>query len=382
MTLLKGATDDDPKNYTIRCTLRVQPDFDPVRLDRLRTLVRRELQMEFADLTLGGYKAASFQADEALAGLGELFAGQSAADQPLVDALNGFSLTYEGRAEFIDALLARLQSMGIEGQVILRLDQPGEEDEPLLIPVTLTLRQLAAVALPGQFQPVVVNGQPEPGLPRAFTLHNPTPLPMQVTALQSHALHKAPLTGAVTAWCAATATGAALPAVIAPNGSLEVVFTLSPPEAVYNAWSVQLIGTAPALSKQVLVNLLLDHATQGVRGWQITLDCPPLQYFAQLPPEQQAPFQDVVAVEVEVKRKLVQAETGTLLDTPSETVRLTKAAPSGSVLLSRTVADFVSDRAPGRNVFCYRRRLVRILRVDEWGPWQEATGSATSVFFA
>jgi len=62
-------------------------------------------------------------------------------------------------------------------------------------------------------------------------------------------------------------------------------------------------------------------------------------------------------------------------------VRLTKQVPVGRVVLARTVADFVSDRAPGRNAFLYRRRLIRLVQADAPGPWLEATGSAASVFF-
>jgi hypothetical protein len=69
-------------------------------------------------------------------------------------------------------------------------------------------------------------------------------------------------------------------------------------------------------------------------------------------------------------------------DTPSETLHLTAQSPSGAILLSRTIADFMSDRAASAKTFLYRRQLIRVAKADDPGPWREATSSEASVFFA
>jgi hypothetical protein len=82
-------------------------------------------------------------------------------------------------------------------------------------------------------------------------------------------------------------------------------------------------------------------------------------------------MKDLAAIEVEVRR---------LGSASSEEVRITRQAPSGSVLLSRTVADFISDRSTGTSTFEYRQRVIRLTRAEDWTPWRQETGSALSVF--
>ena len=61
---------------------------------------------------------------------------------------------------------------------------------------------------------------------------------------------------------------------------------------------------------------------------------------------------------------------------------LRKDSPKGSVQLTRTVADFLSDRQSGRADFEYRTRLLRVLSADAWHDWQGASGTNLSVYFS
>jgi len=145
------------------------------------------------------------------------------------------------------------------------------------------------------------------------------------------------------------------------------------PSYAHGAWDVALIDCHAATTADLVLGSIFDAATAGVRGWQVAIDCPPLAFFDQLTPDDQAKIRDVVALEVEVRRKGSQV---------TEEVRLTRPAASGVVLLSRTVADFVTDRSVGRSTFEYRQRAVRLTRADAWTDWREETGSAVSVFLA
>jgi hypothetical protein len=206
--------DLDPKHYTVRLTLRARPDFDAERLNSLRALIRAESsnQIQYADLVLGGYSGARFVPDPALAGLGELFAGSTAGTREAIDPAEGFTLTYQGNAEFIDLLFQRLKGEGIEGTVELDLQEPGGTTRKQPVPVVLTLRRLAPVALPWTFAvspapPPAAAPDPAALLPRAITLENPTGVEVKVGALQAHALQKSPVTGRVDDWYRATPNG-------------------------------------------------------------------------------------------------------------------------------------------------------------------------------
>jgi hypothetical protein len=369
--------DLDPRHYTVRLTLRARPDFDAERLSSLRALIRAESsnQIQYADLVLGGYSGARFIPDPALAGLGELFAGSSAGTREAIDPAEGFTLTYQGNAEFIDLLFQRLKGEGIEGTVELDLQEPGGTTRKQPVPVVLTLRRLAPVALPWTFATSPVQppaGAPNPAalLPRDIALENPTGVEVKVGSLQAHALQKSPVTGRVDDWYRATADGT-WPLTLAPAASRVIHLTVEGEAPLYNVWEIALVDACTSTSSELVLGSIFDAATQGVRGWKVAIECPPLAFFDQLTPEDKAPMQDVVAIEVEVRR------AGS---TASEEVRLTRQAPAGSVLLSRTVADFVSDRATGRSTFEYRQRVLRVTRAEEWSPWRSETGSAASVF--
>jgi len=387
-----GAMTDslDPKFYTVRLTLKVRPDFDAEQLNALRTLIRAQSASTilFADLVLGGYSGARFVPDPSLAGLGELFAGASAEARDAINPEEGFTLTYEGNAEFIDLLFQRLKANGIEGTVELDLQEPGGTIRKQPVPVVLTLRQLAAVPLPWTLaapaaaEPAAADpsapAAPDAAasvadnLPREITLRNPTGVKVTLGNVQAHALQKSPVTGHVDAWYAAGPDGA-WPRTLEPGASAKVQLAIQDEKPLYNAWDVALIDCHAATTADLVLGSIFDAATAGVRGWQVAIDCPPLAFFDQLTPDDQAKIRDVVALEVEVRRKGSQA---------TEEVRLTRPAASGVVLLSRTVADFVTDRSVGRSTFEYRQRAVRLTRADAWTDWREETGSAVSVFLA
>jgi hypothetical protein len=392
-----GAVTDslDPKFYTVRLTLKVRPDFDAEQLNALRMLIRAQSAntILFADLVLGGYSGARFIPDPSLAGLGELFAGASAETRDAINPEEGFTLTYEGNAEFIDLLFQRLKANGIEGTVELDLQEPGGTIRKQPVPVVLTLRQLAAVPLPWTLAAPVATepAAADPSTPAApdaaapdaaasiadnlpseITLRNPTGVNVTLGNVQTHALQKSPLTGHVEAWYGASPDGA-WPRTLAPGASARVQLTMQEEKPLYNAWDVALIDCHAATTADLVLGSIFDAATAGVRGWQVAIDSPPLAFFDQLTPDDQAKIRDVVALEVEVRRKGSQV---------TEEVRLTRQAASGVVLLSRTVADFVTDRSVGRSTFEYRQRAVRLTRADAWTDWREETGSAVSVFLA
>ena len=374
-----GALTDslDPKFYTVRLTLRVRPDFDAERLNALRALIRAQSAntVAFADLVLGGYSGARFIPDPALAGLGELFAGSTAGVRDAINPEEGFTLTYEGNAEFIDLLFQRLKGQGIEGTVELDLQEPGGTVRKQPVPVQLTLRGLAAVSLPWTLATAASSTAVSPDnaadeVPQSITLRNPMATAVTLGGLQANALQKSPVTGHVDEWYHAVPDGT-WPRTLGPNATATVHLAVDGDSPLFNAWDVLLVDCHATTSAELVLGGVFDAATGGVRGWRVAVDCPPLAFFDQLTPDDQARMRDVVAIEVEVRRKG---------STVTEEVRLTRQAASGTVLLSRTVADFVSDRSVGRSTFEYRQRALRLTRADDWTAWREETGSALSVF--
>ena len=369
----------DPTNYKVRLTLKARPDFDAERLNSLRALIRAQSSntVKYADLVLGGYSAARFIPDSALAGLGELFAGLTAGGKESFDPAEGFTLTYEGNAEFIDLLFQRLKGEGIEGTVEFDLKQPGDKTQKQSVPVVLTLRNLASFPLPWTFVPPAPSADgttPDPSalLPHAITIKNQATVPVALAGLHAHALQKSPVTGRVQDWFEAKPDGT-WPRTLPAGQSAQVTFALSNNKELFNAWDIALVDSRTAASTELVLSEIFDAATSGVRGWKVQVDCPPLQFFDRLSAEDQARMSDLAAIEVEVRR---------LGSTAVDEVRLTKQTPTGVILLSRTVADFVSDRATGRSTFEYRQRALRLTRAEEWSNWRPETGSAVSVFLS
>jgi hypothetical protein len=365
------ADDLDPAAYITRLTLRAVPQFSPERLSSLRTLLRGESdhQLVYCDLVLGGYSAARFVADESLAGIGQLFAGASAGDQPTINPGEGFTLTYEGNTEFADLIFQRLKGEGIGGSVELDLRQPGNTVLKQRVPVRLTVRDLTPLELP--LNPVTPASAAD--FPHDFELANPSARPVQVQGIEAYALRVSPVTGQVYEFFPATATEVAWPLHLGPGERHTLRLTVQPGGAVYNRWDLALLGALPEDTGALLLDQIFDAATGGVRGWKVEVSSPPLEFFDQLRPEEQAALADVVALEVEIRRPGSPS---------SEKVRLTRAQPHAQALLSRTVADFLSDRA-GRSAFEYRRRLLRRTSADAWSdPWQQETGSSLTVYVA
>jgi hypothetical protein len=375
------ADDLDPTLYRTRLTLRARPDFDVNRLASLRALIRAESsnQVRYADLVLGGYGAARFLPDDSLAGLGELFAGSTAAGREALDPAQGFAVTYEGNAEFADLIFQRLRGEGIGGVVELDLTEPGGRTRKHQVPVTLTLRQPAPLALPLELAAEEAALPDETGLlPQQFRVRNPTPVPVRIAGLQAHAVQRSPITGRALEWCPARPEQVAFPLALAPGDARVLRLRLDPPadgtgpaQAVYNSWDLALADARPETSEQLMLDQLFDAATGGVRGWKVEVECPAFAFFDRLTPEDRARMEDVIALEVEVRRAGTDAV---------EEVKLTRDKPRDRVLLSRTVADFVSDRATGRSKLQYRRRVLRIVRAEAWSDWTDESGTSLTVF--
>ncbi|HWT25188.1 MAG TPA: hypothetical protein VN213_16920 [Solirubrobacteraceae bacterium] len=382
--------DLDAASYTTRLTLKARPYFAPGRLAKLREFIRRQSTdtIKYADLAIGGYRSARFVADDTLAGLGELFAGTTAGDRETIDPAGGFSVTYEGNAEFIDLIHTRLKNEGIGGEVEFVLDEPEADPRRVRVPVLLSLRKLASLVLPVELvssppapapAEASANGDGPGAMPAVepaltgFSVRNPTPRPVTIGGVQATALQRSPVTGSVYQAFPAKAEPALAQLTLEPGAETTIALGTDPVEAAWNAWDLELTDARPVLSEQLVLSELFDAATSGVRGWKVAVDCPPLQFFDRLKPEEQAALADVVRIEVEIRRP----GSGEV-----EEARLTRDRPESHVLLSRTVADFLADRATGRSKFEWRRRLLRAASSDPWSEWHEETGNGLSVYTA
>ncbi len=382
LRLDENATDDDgvidPEDLRVRLSMRVAPVFDADRLTDLRDFVRgvSHQVVKWADLVLGGYSRATFIPDESLEDIGELIGGADQANESLIDAEGGFTLTYEGSTEFFALLVDRLKTDGIRGRVELELIDETNTTQTHTVPVVLTLRQTRPLRLNWQVIPPPLDEDGNQGVAQLIVT-NPTSRVVHVARLRTTALLLVPTTRQVSDYRELGVNPVNEPILFNPGQTR--TFPLEPGELEpgrpfpVSAWHVNFYGvTVQNEGVDAVLHNLFDIATASVRGWRIEVDCPPLEFFDQLPPEDQAPFRNVVAVEVELRR----TGSPTVVD-----LRLTKAQPRGELLLSRSLTDFLDD-ASGANRFEYRRRLIRISGLDAWSGWREARGSSVSVFFA
>jgi hypothetical protein len=382
-----GAVEDDldAASYTTRLTLTAKPTVEPGRLAKLRQFIRAQSSntIKYADLAIGGFRSARFIADDSLAGLGELFAGTTAGDKETIDPAGGFSVTYEGNAEFIDLLYTRLKNEGIGGEVEFELDEPGSQPRRHRVPVLLSLHSVAPLALPvalTSVPPAATDATAGPGatpavqpVPASFSIRNPTKRSVTVAGVQAVALWRSPVTGTVYEAFPAKAEPAVTTLTLKPGATVMIGLRTDPADAAWNSWDVELADPRPVLSDQLVLSELFDAATSGVRGWKVDIVCPPLKFFDTLKPEEQAQLAGVIGVEVEISRPGSR---------DVEEAQLTREHPQSHVLLSRTVADFISDRATGRSNFQFRSRLLHTTSSGPWTDWHDESGNNLSVYTA
>jgi hypothetical protein len=371
-----GAGPADPARYQIRLALRVVPWFDPNKLEQLRALVRgmSDGTVKYADLVLGGYRAARYVPDETLAGLGELLAGLTVGGGEAIDPANGFFVTYLGDAETIGVVLRMLQDErgeGIGGSVELDLANPAGSQKQR-VPAQLSFRRLAPVPLrwepvPPPPAPAVGEGPPLPEL----LVTNPARRPVKLTGIRAFGLERSPISGRVGGWQKATPEGVEGPLMLAPAQAGRVRLRLDDPAAPVNAWDISVAAAEPELDRQLVLNELFDLATGDAPPWRVEVTCIPLEEFDQLPPDEQAAIAHV-KVEVEVCRP----------DRPDtvQDVILTRDKFSGHVDLHRTVADVLGGDAASRSAFEWRRRLHHPTGPGDWSDWDSDSGTTLSVY--
>lgn len=377
LTVAEGATDTDgtvdPEDLRMRLSFRIAPDFDPDRLNRLRGFVRGVSHgaVTWADLVLGGYRSARFVADESLSGLGGLLEATVGADQGLIDAEGGFMLTYEGTTELLALLVERLKGQGIRGKVELDLESDEGESRTQIIPVVLTLAQTAPAAPIWTVTPPPVAEDGEQGTAQLVITNN-SARPLQISRIEATSLLRTPTTGQALSFQPAQLGDTAGAMTLAPGETRTLALEL-PAGALANAWDVRFLGVQVETGGvNAVLHDLFDASTAEVRGWAVEVDCPPLEFFEQLAPEDQERFRGVVAVEVEFRKPG---------DSAVHDLRLTRAKARDTILLSRSMLDLL-DPGLGGNQFEYRTRMIRLTQAGPWGEWREDRGSAVSVFLA
>lgn len=364
------ATENDPAFYATRLTFRVVPFSQLERLAELRSLIRTMSgnQSQYVDLALGGYTAARFIPDDALKGIGSLFAGYEAEAKADINPAVGFSLTFQGDAEFTGFIYDKLQGEGLRGDVELDLKTSKPEPFKYRVPVVLSTRQLAPLTLPTVLKEADGNAI-------VVQVQNPCAIGVQMDGVQAYGLQRSANFHRVQAWWQANVDGASkFPLSLESHESASINVRLDDEQAVPNAWDIAFVGCRPRIQSKIALDMVFDLATGGVPGLKIDISCVPFVYWDKLKPEEKSTYEDVVGVEVMVRRSEKD---------PAVTMPLSRDPhASGSVLLVRTVADFIGDRSAAKT-FQYRVRLLRPNNAPDWStiPWREQEGTTLSFYF-
>lgn len=375
LTRIDSGVDDGQigtEDLRVRLSIRVAPDFDAARLGRLRSFVRGASNGHavWADLVLGGYTGARFRADDSLAGLGGLLSGQATMELDNIDAQGGFSLNFEGTTEFFALVIDRLTGAGLRGTVELDLKDEDGAARVHVLPVDIRLARTTPPPLEWTIEVPAPDkaGEEAPVL----VTHNPGAHALRLGRIGVASILRSPATGQARDFKSGRADPIGGAGDVLEPGATQRRRLVVEDGFVGNGWDIQFPEVAiEGLDEDAVLRGLIDVSTASVEGWRVTVDCPPLEFFDQLTDADREPFRDVIAVEVEVRRVGSQAV---------QDLRLTKQVPSGGVVLSRSLMDFVDADALS-SAFEYRRRLIRIMRADDWSDWAEERGRAVSVFF-
>ena len=170
-------------------------------------------------------------------------------------------------------------------------------------------------------------------LPREITLRNPTGVEVTLGNVQAHALQKSPVTGHVESVYAATPDGT-WPRRSRPAPRRQIQLAIQGEKPLYNAWDVSLIDCHVTTTADLVLGSIFDAATAGVRGWQVASIARRCSSSTSC-------------------RRTTRRRSATSSRSRSKCGARDRRSPRkcgspagrlGVVLLSRTVADFVTDR--------------------------------------
>lgn len=346
--------------FRVRVRFAIAPHIEPKRAAAIREQLRQREGLAFADLAIGGYRSASFEASNLLTQLGATPGSVPAAKASVeVDPRNGFDITLDLTVEQYALLTTQLtaSSGSLRGRVRFVLDSDDTATLQRDVDVVLRLDRPVETALVMDTAASNTAGAP----PDRVTVRNPSQLPVTVGAVNASLLvmdEGVPLESRP----AAAAPGGF---TLAAGGSIDLAVTLANDvdgPFVWNALSLSLDQVSvPFQPKDVLARVHELAASTRVPG-RMRVWSWPLQQTGRLPPDLEG---KLFGLDVEIRRR---AE-----DSPV-TVTLTVGEADKEVDFGFTLADLAAGAAPGQSAFQMRRRNKLIAGLGAWSEWTAQTG--------
>lgn len=419
-----GTGQEDPTaQFHVRVQFGIAPSLDPVRLDNLRSYLRLNQGMAYADLVVGGYDQAVFQPThlfDQITGLTPTLIGSTSADgSEQVDASQGFSVILDCSMEFY-TLLAKLltEPDGMQDSVTFTIktnDTPAfttsvtvqlKLDSPAGFPLTAVLSDPiaapAAVPVPpaapasgtppatpsdsatppsaappasGGTAPASGGGTGDPPAPvpgAQIVVSNPTALEVTVGQVIADLLLNDSTIPYPTGAQSATPAPSSLD--LTGLGTAAVLLTPSPapadagggaspvPSLPWNSVAVNFGAVAIKMDPATV----LDRIHQLATGASINASVHVWSYLMEHPDAIPQSLAGLIGLHVQVQR----SPTSTPVD-----ITLTADTPQQSVQIAFSFSDLLAGASTTQPTLQWRCCNLYAASTGAWGSWQSNTGS-------
>jgi len=359
---------DDDEEYRVRVQMRIVPWHDPQRIVALRDELEKLSNGTLLNPAVisGGYDEAVLELTSAFPEGITALGGES-----LQFSLDyGADLTLDLSLEFYKYLAGLLVSpVGLTGKVTVWLDEKGSAEsgdtkrKKQVIPVRISMDDLAA--LPIQLEVNTEEARPEEVRVRSLAHCDIRARCCEIRLLQWDANSVAPL----AVFDAEPVSHAIRTGTFPIRTQQPIDIAVQPAQGVgdafWNAIQLELAGMELVDSSAACLEKIYELAPPGSLSWAVEAECPVF-----LQTELPATFKNLYKVEVLISRAGFAPQQ----------LMLSKAAPTGTVPLERTLADILSVNAMKLCTFSYQVRNVYYDHSGGWGPLTTSTGPTLIVF--
>ncbi len=339
--------------YRVRARFGLAPILDPDRAHAIRTFLRGREGLAYADLAIGGYQQAQFDADSIL----EALAGGATDTAPVdIDPANGFDISLDLTVEQYGLLVRQLSSATgtLRGKVRFGLEIESGNVLNRDVEVRLKLDRPAGNPLQ-----VAIESTAEAGMPNQLSLFNPAPVRVDVGRLQVMLL------AADESLPLEARPGSVAPAAVTlePGSATTVAIGLDDgQEFAWNALGVELDDIAMALNANDVIDRAHELGGTTRVASEVRVRSFVLEAEGRLPP---AMAEKLFGVDVQLRRRE---------DETPVTVTLTLGDANKSVDMGATLADIAAGVNPAIPLFQVRRRNKLFLGDGDWSEWEEFRG--------
>lgn len=368
IAMVTGTDPSQMEGYRIKINLQLVPYFNPKAKKDLFTILDKESGgvIKYCDLRLGGFSSANFKLRDAFAGDNAVFRGKVPDQIDKIDPVSGFTLTVDCTLESFDFFKREIKDGFTIGDIIFDLPYENAQGQQTLqqsVPVYLDIRKLAGIPLgtAALISDTSING---------FSVINNNSFPVslggvEVTLLSeiNRSVYDADYIIGVQATWPKTLVPAQQEDVLLIAEEIDVL----PEETCWTQLISEPFGVTLTEDPDKILAKVIDYATGDPQIWELQVNCPLFERWAELDENTLLPYRQIDRVEVEIKNS----------NGNSFAVMLSRTQHTGLVKMASSIAQILKTQQLSDRQYQYRIRTHYILDQTPWTEWivPESTAS-------